>query len=92
MTIALPPKQEPPKCPGPHCGGNFTASDTNSTIARMVSGYYRTPAPEGEVRERVLDELDKAWLHGQRRTSWRRDESADAIMAALRPTDTRREA
>jgi hypothetical protein len=44
------------------------------------------------VRERVLDELDKAWLHGQRRTSWRRDESADAIMAALRPTDTRREA
>jgi hypothetical protein len=40
------------------------------------------------VRERVLDELDKAWLHGQRRTSWRRDESADAIMAALRPTDT----
>jgi hypothetical protein len=43
------------------------------------------------VRERVLDELDKAWLHGQRRTSWRRDESADAIMAALRPTDTGRE-
>jgi hypothetical protein len=40
------------------------------------------------VRERVLDELDKAWLHGQRRTSWRRDEAADAILAALRPTDT----
>jgi len=36
------------------------------------------------VRERVLDELDKAWLHGQRRTSWRRDESADAILAAFR--------
>jgi hypothetical protein len=35
------------------------------------------------VRERVLDELDKAWLHGQRRTSWRRDEAADAILAAL---------
>jgi hypothetical protein len=34
------------KCPCPHCGGNFTASDTNSTIARMVSGYYRTPTPE----------------------------------------------
>jgi hypothetical protein len=44
------------------------------------------------VRRRVLDELDKAWLHGQRRTSWRRDESADAILAALRPTDTGREA
>jgi hypothetical protein len=43
------------------------------------------------VRERVLDELDKAWLHGQRRTSWRRDEAADAIIAALRPTDTGRE-
>jgi hypothetical protein len=43
------------------------------------------------MRERVLDELDKAWLHGQRRTSWRRDESADAILAALRPTDTGRE-
>ena len=43
------------------------------------------------VRERVLDELDKAWLHGRRRTSWRRDESADAIIAALRPTDTGRE-
>jgi len=36
-----------------------------------------------EVRRRVLDELDRAWLHGQRRTSWRRDESADAILAAL---------
>jgi hypothetical protein len=36
------------------------------------------------MRQRVLDELDKAWLHGQRRTSWRRDESADAILAALR--------
>jgi hypothetical protein len=44
------------------------------------------------MRERVLDELDGAWLHGQRRTSWRRDESADAILAALRPTDTGREA
>jgi hypothetical protein len=33
------------------------------------------------VRERVLDELDKAWLHGQRRTPWRRDESADAILS-----------
>jgi hypothetical protein len=43
------------------------------------------------VRRRVLDELDKAWLHGQRRTSWRRDESANAILAALRPTDTGRE-
>jgi hypothetical protein len=43
------------------------------------------------VRERVLDELDKAWLHGQRRTSWRRDESAEAILAAFRPTDTGRE-
>jgi len=39
------------------------------------------------VRERVLDELDKAWLHGQRRTSWRRDESADAILAALTGED-----
>jgi hypothetical protein len=43
------------------------------------------------VRERVLDELDKAWLHGQRRTSWRRDKSADAILAVFRPTDTGRE-
>jgi hypothetical protein len=47
-----------------------------------------SPVVPVEVRWRVLDELDKAWLHGQRRTSWRRDESADAIIAALRPTDT----
>jgi hypothetical protein len=40
------------------------------------------------VRQRVLDELDKAWLHGQRRTSWRRDEAADAILAALTGEDT----
>jgi hypothetical protein len=54
------------------------------------SGYVppASPVVPVGVRERVLDELDKAWLHGQRRTSWRRDESADAIMAALRPTDT----
>jgi hypothetical protein len=50
-----------------------------------------SPVVPVEVRRRVLDELDKAWLHGQRRTSWRRDESADAILAALRPTDTGRE-
>jgi hypothetical protein len=55
-----------------------------------VSAAASPVVPVG-VRERVLDELDKAWLHGQRRTSWRRDESADAILAALRPTDTGRE-
>jgi hypothetical protein len=49
---------------------------------------YASPVVPVGVRQRVLDELDKAWLHGQRRTSWRRDESADAILAALRPTDT----
>jgi len=54
--------------------------------------YRRTPVVPVGVRERVLDELDKAWLHGQRRTPWRRDESADAIIAALRPTDTGRKA
>ncbi len=53
---------------------------------------YASPVVPVGVRERVLDELDKAWLHGQRRTSWRRDESADAIIAALRFTDTGREA
>jgi hypothetical protein len=42
-----------------------------------------SPVVSVKVRERVLDELDGAWLHGQRRTSWRRDESADAIIAAL---------
>ena len=46
---------------------------------------YAPPVVPVGVRERVLDELDKAWLHGQRRTSWRRDESADAIMAACQP-------
>ena len=53
-----------------------------------VQPLYASPVVPVGVRERVLDELDKAWLHGQRRTSWRRDESADAILAALRPTDT----
>jgi hypothetical protein len=54
------------------------------------AGIASPVVPVG-VRRRVLDELDKAWLHGQRRTSWRRDEAADAILAALRPTDTGRE-
>ena len=53
-----------------------------------VQPLYASPVVPVGVRERVLDELDKAWLHGQRRTSWRRDESADAILAALRPIDT----
>jgi hypothetical protein len=53
-----------------------------------VQPLYASPVVPVGVRQRVLDELDKAWLHGQRRTSWRRDESADAILAALRFTDT----
>jgi hypothetical protein len=53
-----------------------------------VQALYASPVVPVGVRWRVLDELDKAWLHGQRRTSWRRDESADAIIAALRFTDT----
>jgi hypothetical protein len=60
------------------------AADTNM----VVQPLYASPVVPVGVRERVLDELDKAWLHGQRRTSWRRDESADAILAALCPTDT----
>jgi len=60
--------------------------DSSLAVARnAVDCGWRPPAPVVPVgvRERVLDELDKAWLHGQRRTSWRRDESADAILAAL---------
>lgn len=59
--------------------------------AQIVLAALRQPVVPVEVRRRVLDELDKAWLHGQQRTSWRRDESADAILAALRFTDTGRE-
>jgi hypothetical protein len=55
---------------------------------RYSRPLYASPVVPVGARERVLDELDKAWLHGQRRTSWRRDESADATLAALRPTDT----
>jgi hypothetical protein len=60
------------------------AADTNM----VVQPLYASPVVPVGVRERVLDELDKAWLHGQRRTSWRRDESADAILAALTGEDT----
>jgi hypothetical protein len=56
--------------------------------AKFASTNLASPVVPVGVRGRVLDELDKAWLHGQRRTSWRRDEAADAIIAALRPTDT----
>jgi hypothetical protein len=59
--------------------------------AQIVLAALRQPVVPVEVRRRVLDELDKAWLHGQQRTSWRRDESADAILAILRSTDTGRE-
>jgi len=51
---------------------------------RLCNVEPASPVVPVKVRERVLDELDKAWLHGQRRTSWRRDESADAILAAFR--------
>ncbi len=64
-----------------------TAITTRFPGFNLVSAAASFVVPVG-VRERVLDELDKAWLHGQRRTSWRRDESADAILAALRFTDT----
>jgi hypothetical protein len=68
-----------------------TAITTRFPGFNLVSAAA-SPVVPVEVRWRVLDELDKAWLHGQRRTSWRRDESADAILAALRFTDTGREA
>jgi len=58
------------------------------TPSMTVKPLYTSPVVPVGVRQRVLDELDKAWLHGQRRTSWRRDESADAILAILRSTDT----
>ena len=62
-----------------------------STAPFETRPLYASPVVPVGVRERVLDELDKAWLHGQRRTSWRRDESADAIIAAVHPTDAGRE-
>jgi hypothetical protein len=66
-------------------------SSSRARNGALVQPLYASPVVPVGVRERVLDELDKAWLHGQRRTPWRRDESADAILAALRPTDTGRE-
>jgi hypothetical protein len=71
--------------------GGWTAPYTDWFRARYTAMLAASPVVPVGVRERVLDELDKAWLHGQRRTSWRRDESADAILATLRPTDTGRE-
>jgi hypothetical protein len=52
--------------------------------ARTAEAALASPVFPVGVRERVLDELDRAWRHGQRRTLWRRDESAGAILAALR--------
>jgi hypothetical protein len=68
-----------------------TAEQVAADMNMVVQPLYAPPVVPVGVRRRVLDELDRAWLHGQRRTSWRRDESADAIMAALRATDTGRE-
>jgi hypothetical protein len=68
--------------------GGWTAPYTDWFRANYTAMLAASPVVPVGVRERVLDELDKAWLHGQRRTPWRRDESADAILAALRPTDT----
>jgi hypothetical protein len=76
--------------------GDWAYTETKPSVRpaeawrKEVQPLYASPVVLVGVRERVLDELDKAWLHGQRRTSWRRDESADAILAALRPTDTGR--
>jgi len=72
----------------------FTTAVFRASAVPVGTPLYASPVvPVGVSRERVLDELDKAWLHGQRRTSWRRDESADAILAALgtKATDTGRE-
>jgi hypothetical protein len=73
---------------GEGTGVNYVQLEPEDFYAAMLAAPPVVPVG---VRERVLDELDKAWLHGQRRTSWRRDESADAILATLRPTDTGRE-
>jgi hypothetical protein len=70
---------------GEGTGVNYVQLEPEDFYAAMLAA---SPVVPVGVRQRVLDELDKAWLHGQRRTSWRRDESADAILAALRPTDT----
>ena len=45
------------------------------------------------AREKVLDELDRAWLHGRWDHPWERQKAADAILAALgtTATDTGRE-
>jgi len=70
----------------------FTTAVFRASAVPVGTPLYASPVVPVEVRRRVLDELDRAWLHGQRRTSWRRDESADAILAILRPIDTGREA
>jgi hypothetical protein len=70
---------------GDGTGVNYVQLEPEDFYAAMLAA---SPVVPVGVRQRVLDELDQAWLHGQRRTSWRRDESADAILAALRPIDT----
>jgi len=72
--------------------GGWSAPSSDWFRAKYTAMLAASPVVPVGVRERVLDELDKAWLHGQRRTSWRRDESADAILAALCLTDTGRKA
>jgi hypothetical protein len=88
-----------PNVPCAVCAASPVVPVGSSKKDVLPYGYDQYGRPQGPpapvvpvgVRERVLDELDGAWLHGQRRTSWRRDESADAILAALRRTDTGRE-
>jgi hypothetical protein len=85
------PAPEGEACPHDAYEADAAGQPVRCVDCGMAIASAASPVVPVGVRERVLDELDKAWLHGQRRTSWRRDESADAIIAALRLTDTGRE-
>lgn len=65
-----------------------TAEQVAAGLGLTVQPLYTHPAPikpsgdTGELRERVLAQLDRAWLAGNaaRWSCWERDEAADAIL------------
>jgi hypothetical protein len=67
---------------------SYTAAQATLAASPVV------PVGRGEIaRKKVLDELDRAWLHGRWDHPWERQKAADAILAALgtKATDTGRE-
>ena len=69
------------------CGGEiqgWTCQGCGQVFRENDAGALVFDAMEAVAwREKVLDELDRAWLHGRWDHPWQRAKAADAILALI---------